>query len=190
MTRRNKIILLTLLVVILIALIVLVTWIVRRDATPRSARRGTESTQNGINAPQVPTAAVPAVIEPRPTGPVEQNPRVVAMDFSERYGSYSSQGDYQNLRDLLPQMTVRMQRATEALITSTPLDTSSYSGFTTRALRADVVESDETNMTFSVETQRTETSTAYPEGRTFYQTAELTLVKSDLKWLVDSFTWK
>lgn len=188
MIRRNKIILLTLLVLILIALIVLVALVVRRDATPPLSRRDSGSTPT--NTVRIPTATVPTTIEPPPPGPVEQNPRVVAMDFSERYGSYSSQGDYQNLRDLFPQMTARMQAAAEALITSTPLDASSYNGFTTRALRTDLVDSSDTKITFSVETQRTETSIAYPQGRTFYQTAELTLTKSDLQWLVDAFTWK
>lgn len=188
MTHRNKIILLTIMVVILIVLVWLVVWIISRDAAPRTTRRGDKTTQNATKP--VPTAAVPTTIEPPPAGPVEQNPRVVAMDFSERYGSYSSQGDYANLRDLFGQMTARMQASAEATMLSTPLNASTYAGFITRALRAEVMESNETSQTFSVEAQRTETSSEYPQGRTFYQTAELTLVKSDLKWLVDAFTWK
>lgn len=188
MTRRNKILLLTILVIILIALIVLVVWIIRRDALPRSTRRAATTTER--TAPPIPTATVPTVIEPAPTGPIEQNPRVVALDFTERYGSYSSQGNYQNIRDLFPQMTAAMRVRAKATIAATPLDDSTYNGFTTQAIRAEVTDSSDSRMTFTVETQRTETSVQYPEGRTFYQTAVLALVKSDLKWLVDSFEWK
>lgn len=190
MSRRNKIILLTVLVIILITLLVLVVLVIRRDANPRPTQRGSETTERVATTPLVPTATVPSTIEPRPAGPVHQNARVVALDFTERYGSYSSQGDYQNIRDLFPQMTSRMRTRAAAVIASTPLDDSIYSGFTTRALRADTLDSSDTNITFSVEAQRTETSAADPQGRAFYQTAELTLTKSDLKWLVDSFTWK
>ena len=34
--------------------------------------------------------------------------------FAERYGSYSNQGDFQNLRDLLPVMTSKYRTQTEA----------------------------------------------------------------------------
>lgn len=188
MSRRSKIFLIVVLAIILILALVLI--IFERGRAPTGT--GTETTPTGTTSrpPPLPGLPTPTVIEPPPPGPVEQNPEAIAMDFTERYGSYSNQGDYQNLRDLFPQMTTGLRARTESFIASNPLGTGDYSGVTTRALSLEVLSRTDTNATMTVSTQRQEATETNQAARIYYQTARLTLVKSGLKWLVDSFEWQ
>lgn len=111
--------------------------------------------------------------------------------FAERFGSYSNQGDFENVRDTMPLMTSSLQAWAETYIRdNTPADTSVYSGISTKALASEVVEFDTAagRAEVNVQTQRTE---ATSEGtRTFNQVLNVELVKSGNEWLINSIQWR
>lgn len=187
MTRKKK---LTLLAIIVLVLLFIIWWLLSlRKETPTGALSPSVP-QIIAPAPPLPELQLPTKIEPPPPGPQEQKPEVIASLFTERYGSYSNQSNYENLRDLFSQMTSAMQSRTEEFINKNPLRDGDYSGTTVKTVRTEVKEKTATRAQISVYTQRIEATAQSPRARTSYPTAELVLTKSGLLWLVDSFTWK
>lgn len=187
MTRKTKILLIS--AAVLIILLILLLLLLRR--APKSVGPLTnQNTAPYTLPPSLPPLAPPAVIEPPPTGPVEQDPIVVARDFAERYGSYSNENNYQNLRDLFPQMTSAMQSHMESFMASNPPPSGAYSGVTTKAVSTSIIERTETSVRLTISTQRIEATETNSRARVYYQTAEISLTKNGLKWLVDEFIWK
>ncbi|TAK05334.1 hypothetical protein EPO33_05210 [Patescibacteria group bacterium] len=155
------------------------------------------STNQPVNAPASPATSTPA---PTPTFSrasareiLEQQLKTSGAQFAERFGTYSNQGDFQNLIDLFPLMTERMQQQTQRTIdaasaaTSTP---STYVGVTTRPVTTTVVSVDETGgrATIRVSAQRaTQTGDAQPVTR--YETLTIEFRNQQNVWKVDSARW-
>jgi len=115
-----------------------------------------------------------------------------SRSFSERFGSYSNQGDYGNLEDLMPLMSDQMQTWAENYIIqqrAKNLDTSVYSGITTKALTAQILSQSEISAQVKVSTQRIEKNIT-DEQKIYYQDLILDLVKLNNTWLVDSAEWQ
>ncbi len=187
MSRRTKIIIILIAVIILFLIIFGIIKNLPSEQTPIS--------QTGQNLPTtetgpLPTITVPTNLEPAPTEPQEENPKIIANIFTERYGSFSSQADFQNLRDLFGQMTNNMQQKTETLIKNTKLDSTTYSGITTIVTSSTIKEQNDSSATVEVKTQRVQSTAENLRARVYQQEATLKLVRQDLKWLVDDFSWK
>src|SRR5512135_203369 len=131
MTDRRRAILIVVLAVLLLGIIIFA--VIYFWPKPKAA-----------SAPAVPaTTEAPAAAAP---APVLQNPlklfaatatsgstaaAQVAELFAERYGSYSNQGGFQNLTDLLPVMTASYRAKTEAyLATASASGAVEYQGVT------------------------------------------------------------
>lgn len=111
--------------------------------------------------------------------------------FTERFGSYSNQGDFENVRDTMPLMTPSLQTWAEGYIRdNTPDDTSVYSGITTKALSTEVVQFDSAAGRAEVNVQAQRTEVTSQGTRTFNQTLNIELVKTGNEWLVDSIQWQ
>jgi len=111
--------------------------------------------------------------------------------FTERFGSYSNQGDFENVSDLMPLMTGTLQAWAEGYIEeNTALDDSVYFGVSTKALATEVISFDPVagRAEINVQAQRTEVSS---EGtKTYNQTLNIRLVKSGNEWLIDFIKWQ
>lgn len=198
MDRRKKIILIIAAVLVLIGLLAVLLRPKRaagpsesspvESLTPSSAGALTRS--GGLVA----AAPTSEPVLPPPPPPAETAVRQVAMTFAERYGSFSSEGDFVNLTDLFPLMTERYQRATEtelARLRSQPRS-AEFSSTTTVVVKVDVnLPSGEGSReaTARVLTQRTEVrGGAAP--RTYGQTLSVQLVKISEGWRVDGAKWE
>lgn len=117
----------------------------------------------------------------------EEEVKVLARSFAERYGSYSSKNAYQNLRDLKSFMTDRLWRASEQTMLSASAS-DEYFGVTSRALQVELqaMESDQAKV--QVTLQRRE-SKGQSDPRVFYQTLTLELNVGGGAWLVDELAW-
>ncbi len=116
----------------------------------------------------------------------------VSRDFAERYGSYSSDGEFSNLETLLPLMTEAYRAATQAVIEkgrSAPAS-ASFVGVTTKALAVKpvgTVSAATASATVKVQTQRTTVSGG---SRTVsYETLTLVLKHQNGVWRADSAAW-
>ncbi|MDD5625564.1 MAG: hypothetical protein PHG83_00150 [Patescibacteria group bacterium] len=109
-----------------------------------------------------------------------------ARSFIERYGSYSTDSDYENLKELLPTMAQPLQTETETRIkkgVKNDMAVSNFLGLTTKVISINLDEfTPDSEAIFSAEVQE---QAAHP-GQTdiSYKTAKLTLVKSADEWKV------
>lgn len=133
--------------------------------------------------------------------PVSQEERdksnllITAANFTERFGSYSNQGNFENIEDLYPFMTQSLKSWSdgyiEKQIAELP-DFSSYYGMTTKALSYDFLIFDDSAgyAKVKVSTQRIESSNSMENGIIFYQDAEIEFAKIAGAWKVDGIWWK
>lgn len=125
--------------------------------------------------------------EPRP-----DDDRVLALarSFTERYGSFSNQNDFENLERLMIYMTDRLKGETNQFIASQEgKDNSVYYGVTTSVVTINIDKLEDARAVVLVDTRRRESK----EGSTtevFSQTARIVLVEQDQEWLVDKFEWQ
>jgi len=194
---RNRLIAVGL-VLLLAAIVLLVTFLTRsREETPVAEEQieVTESPALGTSLDILTEAQNP--LEP----PVEEEKldagAIAAMQvaelFAERFGSYSNQGNYQNLRDLLPVMTSSYRAETEAFLKSVAFDppAEEYAGYTSTKISTDEILYDNTSgkATFDIRMQQVSiVGTAEPEISYPYLRVQLSLVGED--WRVSSVDWR
>lgn len=120
----------------------------------------------------------------------EQRVLGLARSFTERYGSFSNQNEFENLERLLIYMTPRLQKETQAFVASQEgKDNSVYYGVTTDAVSVRLEKLEEQKAVVFVSTRRKE-SREGSATNAFSQTARIVLVKDSGEWLVDKFDWQ
>lgn len=157
----------------------------------------TPGDDNQVNqeAPAVIKDTTPLVVPPRDaTIQLKDQATKLAISFTERYGSSSSQSDFSNLSDLELFMTPELQAATEQFVISEqakPVTTLDYSGVTTKAIVPTFTSYDAEAGTaaITVSTKRQEEN-ASGEVKTYNQNLLLTMKKLDNEWKVDTVAWE
>lgn len=148
--------------------------------------------------PQPPSPSTPPVTpvgqptEPRSSG--EAAVAAIIMPFTERFGSYSNQSDYEHLQDLQPFMTENFKKWAQDRIEEQmkkpyqPV----YQGVTTKALSYVVKLFDESAglAELTVSTQRKEVIGSEANSKVYVQDIDLKMVKRNDVWLVDHAFWK
>lgn len=116
---------------------------------------------------------------------------ITAKLFAERYGSYSNEANFQNIRDVIPLMSAKFGTATTADL-ATKKAPSGFFGITTRVITVKVVSQDEKKGTAVIDlsTQRVEENGSAQNTTTKYQDIELSFVKESGVWVVDSAKWQ
>ncbi len=114
----------------------------------------------------------------------------LAKSFTQRFGSFSNDTDYENIELSRPFMTEDMINRTNALIIPQD-DNAEFYSISTQSIDVDIVDFGEgaTGATIEVGTRRTERK-GLDNPVKFSQTARLELKKISNQWKVDKFTWK
>jgi hypothetical protein len=122
----------------------------------------------------------------------KSNVLVLASSFAERFGSFSNQSDFQNIRDLFPFMTASMQNWAESYIETQRAGISSgtYAGVTTKSLSRKFLSLSENAAEILVSTQRRESTGVMANETVTYKDMELKLVKEGEDWKVDGVWWR
>ncbi len=115
--------------------------------------------------------------------------------FAERYGSYSNQSDYGNIRDLQIFMTTKMKNWSDSYITdarSRKGDPAIYYGIVTKAISSEVkrFDSDTGQAEILVKTQRRESAGVGSNSAVFYQDITIKYLKQSGIWRVDEALWQ
>lgn len=187
MSRRTKLILLAILALALLILaVVLALRFARSRPAPETESIAQETKTETPPSPS-PTAEIQAEQEERTRTASVQT---VVKTFVERYGSFSTEANYANLRDVLPLMTGELEAETRATLANPPA-AEEYYGVTTRVVAVNVEKMDEAAGTASVtvSTQREEAKGAPQNISIKYQNITLTLQKVAGEWRVASATW-
>jgi hypothetical protein len=119
----------------------------------------------------------------------------MAAAFAERFGSFSNQSNYGNLRDLQIFMTARMKSWSQSYIESArarKTEVAIYYGITTKAILSQVKQFDEQagQAEILVKTQRRESSGVSANGASFYQDIVIKYLREAGIWRVDEATWQ
>lgn len=112
-----------------------------------------------------------------------------ATSFIERYGSYSSDSNFDNITTLDSVMTENMKKQAQNVINN-GLGTTEYYSITTQVVSVNFIDFVEgsTGATLEVFTRRTEQK-GLNDPTIFSQTARLQLNRVDNQWKIDSFKW-
>lgn len=135
-------------------------------------------------------------ISTEPTHTINQNDlSKIAMAFSERFGSYSNQSNYDNFTDLKIFMTDNMKGWADRYVSelkTSPQQDVGYYGVSTKALTSEVLQFNEANgeAEILVTTQRRESTDTVENNGSYIQKIKITMVKSDGEWLVDKAYWE
>lgn len=195
MSRRLKI----LVAVIVLILVGLLIWLLLRGKGQAPAVQPSPQAQEQIQTgPAVTAQTLPTPLGTAPAQGTQTSANAptslesFARSFAERYGSYSNQSNYENLKDLYTFMTVRLRNETEAYVAreSANTNTSSYFGVSTRAISAKALEQTDSTAKFRLTTQRAESQSGKPAPRIYYQDIELSFLSVAGEWKVDRAEWK
>ncbi|MBI4434764.1 hypothetical protein HY635_03035 [Candidatus Uhrbacteria bacterium] len=198
MDRRKRTILIVAVALVVIGILAFLLRPKRDSESPASSPAGalTSSSSGALTRAGglTNTPVLDAPEPPPPPPPAETAVRQVAMTFAERYGSYSSEGDFVNVTDLFPIMTERYQRATERELIRLRQQprASEFSSTTTVVVKVDVDLPDgesSREATARVLTQRTDVRGGVTP-RTYGQTLTVQLLKISEGWRADSAKWQ
>ncbi len=116
----------------------------------------------------------------------------LAKSFTERYGSFSNQNDYENLLDLKIYMTNKMQKEVDEFIEANKAEEGeeqAYYGITTKVLTLNKLSLEDDKGEYNVSCQRKEAKGLEGGSRTYTESAKIEFKKVDGQWKVHSFTW-
>jgi hypothetical protein len=122
---------------------------------------------------------------------VSSDVETFSKTFVERYGSYSNEARFANLRDVLPLMSESFAAKTQRIIDEGK-SPEEYYGVSTKVVSVLVVERDESLGRAQVvaTTQRSE-SVGSPQNTTIkYQDIEINFVMESGAWKIDSANWR
>lgn len=119
----------------------------------------------------------------------------LAAAFAERFGSFSNQSDYGNLRDLRIFMTEGLKVWAQNYIDAARLkkaDVSIYYGIVTKAISSQVkqFDADSGQAEILVKTQRRESAGVAGNSSTFYQDIIIKYLREGSVWRVDGAYWQ
>lgn len=181
-------------IVLSLTLVVLVTGgfaCKRKEATNTAENANTAVNVNLANT-NVATNVNAAPADP--TAQTKQELGQIAMSFAERFGSYSNQNNFENIVDLKPFMSKRMQAWADQYVASgraKSADTSIYYGVTTRALSSEVTQFNANGpVEFTITTQRREATGTTSNAKVSNQDLTIVFVREDGVWRVDEARWK
>lgn len=196
MSTPKKIII-ALIIILALAVVAYFLFLKPKPATePQDITSPTEESKKS-NQQSQPEAGRPLAetIQPASAEEVEYGQvRNLTLSFSERFGSYSNQAEYQNLLELKLQMTENLKNWTDNFIAQSRQSASiedEYYSQTTKALsiKENYYDVASGQAEFIVTCQRQET-TGSAASRAYYQKIKITLKKQTGAWLVDTAEWQ
>ncbi len=141
-------------------------------------------TEVGTQTPVGLPAKVPTTLEVEKNGVIQ-----LAKVFIERYGSYSTDNDFQNIKDVEALVTQSLWSRISAQITpkTTTSAGQSFVGVTTKVISSELTSWAGDKAVAKLKLMRTEEKDGVVANR--YQDVALELVKVGSSWLVDKVVW-
>lgn len=126
---------------------------------------------------------------------LEEDLKRLALSFAERFGSFSNQAGYQNIKDLKIFMSSSMGEWADKYVQdeiAKKASASIYYGISTKAISAKINELDVEGGTAKilVSTQRAESTGSTSNTTKFAQNINISLVKEKGAWKVDGANWQ
>lgn len=191
---------------IILAAVIYFVFFYKKPAPEPTANVGgnnVEETKPPVNQGNKISVAIPSKtavinVQPQVLTPEEvkiEDLKRMAGSFAERFGSFSNQSDYGNIRDLKIFMTKKMQNWADKYIADAiaqKADTSSYYGVTSKAVTKESVNFDDDTgkAQILVNLQRREAIGTPNNATSFYQGLDVYYIKEAGVWRVDDAVWR
>ncbi len=188
--NKNRLAALGVLILLLLLLLFLIWWwFIPHSSAPTGPQP--TATAPAHDTVVLPPQQAPATdVQPKVDTPApgETEVRSLARNFTERYGSWSTDSKFQNLKDLFPNITSRLQASFQKTIdtSSAPTD---FKSAETRVVQIQIDSLTATKASVLVTAQQTTRDAALKETQAFVKLA-LTMVNDGKYWYVDSAEWK
>lgn len=185
MSKRAKIII----TIAILGVLALLVWLIvagRRSALPATSAPSASPPLGGGTPPPSGGSFTPSATL-RTGAPALD---AFVRSFAERYGSFSNQSGFANLKELLPFMTEELRKESEKLVARATTANAPYAGTTTKALAIKEQQVGDSAATFLISTQRRESTAQNPNTKVYYQDLELSLLKIGEEWKVNRAVWK
>jgi hypothetical protein len=180
--KRKKILIITTIVVLILALLL---WVLR---TSDQSPNGNDNVNEGVPIFTPPSAQIKNEVPEIPKdNPIEFSVINLAKTYTARFGSWSTDNRGNNLKELIPLSTTKMQTYLSSI--DVDFEVEEFNGVTTKSLSAKILDIDDDSASVLVSTQKIETNGDL-EKNVYYQEAELSLLNLNGEWLVDEFDWK
>ena len=159
---------------------------------------GAQATFNNNQLPQQDSNKSTAIIKAKQVNNTEiakTELKMMAASFAERFGSFSNQSDYGNIKDLKIFMTLNMQEWADNFISESRAkqsDSGIYHGFTTKTIIQEIIQFNEEagRAEFLIKTQRKEAIGTISNTTVFYQDIIIEFIKEKGAWKVDGAVWQ
>ena len=123
--------------------------------------------------------------------PVDLTLKQLSELFAERYGSFSSDSNFQNVTELKPYMTDKMKIAADSYVDSEQGDSSpDFKSIVTKVLSTNIGSTSGGEVEVRLSTQRIESGDSFADNDIYYQDIILDLVQDGDQWLVNSAIWQ
>lgn len=159
------------------------------ETTPTTTDNIIDTTNFPAQLTQPAATTVPAgvTVKPPTSEEVQKNAaQQMAKIFIERYGSYSTDNDYQNIREVETLVTPNLW-ATLSKKIGAPINGGEFYGVTTKAITTSIVDWAKTSAAVEINTMRTENKNG--NILTSNQKVKVTVLQSGDQWVVDKFEW-
>lgn len=160
------------------------------DASPAAPLEGVVK-NSGQSTGQAPVGdQAPAGLPAKTASPLEAQKNGVAQlakIFVERYGTYSTDNDFQNIKDVEMIVTKSLWSKIRAPMTSKTIN-QDFVGVTTKVVSMNLTNWSEIKAIVELKTTRTEEKNGTVTAR--YQDVVVEMVKENGLWLADKLVWK
>ena len=193
MTKKQiRILIITLIIVILIVLVVYLLTNTKEEVG--NAPLEVEPVNNNLKVEEKDSEIIKeTIIEKSEEDVSKMKLKSVAKNFTERYGTWSTDNRENNFKSTKVYTTSRMENIIEDFVLNEEKLVDNYSdyyGITTKALNVKIIDSSGSNANLIVSTQQIETLGDVSEPKISYKTLNLELVKFNSEWLVDYAKWE
>jgi len=191
-TKTSKALVILLMIVVLVVVAFFIWWIFFRSGPEVVTNTNTQAVKNANIA--VVNATVNTAVNQNINSQADDQLELIRLAnlFTERFGSYSTEAEFQNIIDLKPYMTKKMQAWADSYvkIQKAQIAGADYSSVVTKVMATKVTSQVGNKAEVELSTQRTETGSNTDGQSSYYQDIILKMIEESDNWLIDVATWQ
>lgn len=191
MSLRARIFIIVSILVLFILGVSIFLMINKNKSTPADENGQTAAPPGGgasVPAPSSIATSIPEGLPAKTATPLEAEQNGVqqlAKVLVERYGTYSSDNNWQNIKDVQTLVTKSLWSKLSSQMKAASTD--AFVGVTTKVIGMDLTQWSDAKAVIKLKTVRTEEKNG--KFTTYYQNASVEMVKQNEQWLADKLTW-
>lgn len=190
--NRRNILIIVIAVIVIAVILFFVWWQFFRKTEEPVVLNNTQPTTNQAVVATVNANPAEINVNLDTTVEVTENLSMISLAniFTERFGSFSSETEFQNTLDLKSFMTASMKVWADNLINfQENVGSGDFSSIISKVISTKIISSSDSAAIIEIVVKRTESSLSNDVDTSYYQNMVIELVKQGDDWKVDTATW-